>query len=253
MYSNKSNKLWGVAVAIIVIVILGLITLFTAMRGVGTGNIGVVTEYGRVTGRELSEGFAWVAPWGIDHVTQYSIKTQKEEQSATAATNDLQDVSGKVVVNYHIERGKVSTIHKTVGVNYMDVLITPAIQEVFKSSTAKFNATELINNREQLKNDVLTGLKSRLTDRGIIVEDVSITNLEFSKEFTKAIEQRQVAQQNAEKAKYNLQQAELDTKAQDVQAKTLTPEYLELQAIQKWDGKLPEYLGGGTVFNLPLK
>lgn len=250
---EKEHRFLGVGIALAVLVVLGLITMFTAMRSVDTGKVGVVTSYGKVTGRELEEGFSWVMPWGVNNVTEYDVKTQKEQQSATAATNDLQDVTGTVVVNYHIERGKVSTIHKTVGVNYKDVLISPAIQEVFKSSTAKFNATELINNREQVKNDVLVGLKKRLTDRGIVVEDVSITNLEFSKEFTKAIEQRQVAQQNAERAKYNLQQAELDAKSQDVQAKTLTDNYLKMKAIEKWDGKLPTYLGGGSVFNIPLK
>lgn len=126
------------------------------------------------------------------------------------------------------------------------------MQEVFKSSTAKFNALELVNNRAKLKSDVLSALQKRLEPRGINVEDISIVDLTYSKEFTKAIERRQVAQQNAERAKYNLQQAELDAKSQDVQAKTLTSNYLRLKALEKWDGKMPKYVGSGTVFNIPL-
>ena len=239
---------------VVVLVIAGAIGLFTAMRSVDTGKIGVVTSYGKVTGREIEEGFAWVAPFGINNVTEYDTKTQKEEASAAAASKDLQDVNGTVVLNYNLERGKVSNIHQTVGEKYKDILITPAIQEVFKSSTAKYTANELIANREKVKSDVLQGLKNRLSDKGINVQDVSITNLSFSKEFTKAIEQRQVAQQNAERAKYNLDRAKLDAQSQDVQAKTLTDEYLRMQAIEKWNGKMPTYVGGnGSVMGIPVK
>ncbi|MGW5074025.1 prohibitin family protein [Rhodococcus sp. NPDC004095] len=264
MYESESRskiKMWTSLGLTAVVVLLGLITLFSSMQSVGTGQVGVVTNYGRVTGRELSEGLSWIAPWGVEDASLYDVKTQKEEQSAAAATSDLQDVSATVVVNYHIERGKVSNIHRSVGVNYKDVLVTPAIQEVFKASSAKYTAVELQQNRDKVKSDVVVGLKKRLSDRGIVIEDVSITNLQYSPEFTKAIEQRQVAQQNAERAQYNLQQAQLDAQSQQVQAETLTDNYLHLKeienqnkAIDKWNGQLPTTTAGdngGLLFNIP--
>lgn len=263
MYEDYRNlrRLAVTAVVLVIVAILGLITLFSAMRSVDTGKVGVVTSYGKVTGRELEEGFAWVAPWGVNNVTEYDVKTQKEEQSATAATNDLQDATAKVVLNYHIERGKVSDIHKSVGVQYKDVLITPAIQSAFKTYTAQYNATDLINKRGTVESQVKQELVKRLQSRGIVVEDVSLVDLKFSDDFTKAIEQRQVAQQNAERAKYNLEQAQLDAQSQDVQAKTLTENYLRLKeienqnkAIDKWNGQMPStYAGNGSnmLFNIP--
>lgn len=223
------------------------------MRSIGTGRVGVVTNYGKVTGREIEEGFAWVLPWGINSVKQYDIKTQKEEQGATSATKDLQDVTATLVVNYRLERGSVSTIHKTVGETYKDILITPAVQSTFKSITAKYTAVELQTSRDKVESDVITEMRKRLEKRGVNVENVSIVDLQYSKEFTKSIEQRQVAEQNAKRAEFNLQQARLDAQSQQVQAETLTDNYLQMKAIEKWDGHLPKATGGdGTLFNIPI-
>lgn len=257
---SSTGKLIFWAVAIIIAIVLGLITLFSAMRTVDTGKIGVVTQYGQVTGRELTEGFSWVAPWGINNVTEYDVKTQKEEQQATAATRDLQDVNAKVVVNYRVESGKVSEIHKTVGVNYKDVLITPAIQSAFKSNSAKYNALDLVNKRGEVEDLVKNDLIERLATRGITIEGVSIVDQQFSQAFTDAIESRQVAEQNAQRAQFNLDQARLDAQAQQVQAETLTEQYLRLKeiemqskAIDKWNGQLPSTVAGqGTIFSIPL-
>ncbi|WP_208095816.1 prohibitin family protein [Paenarthrobacter sp. MSM-2-10-13] len=236
-----------------VVALVGLITFFGAMQTVETGKIGVVTRFGQTTGRELSEGFAWIAPWGVDEVSVYDVKIQKEEVPSTAATKDLQDVNGTVVVNYEVKRGEVSTIHKTIGVDFKDKLITPAINEVFKSAAAKFNAGELITNRAELKSDVTKQLRDRLNKYGISINDVSITNFKFSEAFTQAIEQKQVAEQEAQRAQFNLERASIDSQAQKAQSETLSAEYLQKLAIDKWDGNLPQYLGGGTVFNIPLK
>jgi regulator of protease activity HflC (stomatin/prohibitin superfamily) len=247
---NKNTKisiLAGVGILIL------LITLFSAIRFVDTGRVGVVTSFGKVTGRELSEGMSWVIPWGVNSVTEYDIKIQKEEEESAAATKDLQDVNGTVVINFQISRGKVSEIHQKIGADYNDKLITPAINEVFKAATAKFTATDLIQNRQELKADVTSQLRSRLEKYGISIEDVSITNFKFSQAFTEAIEDRQVAQQQAERAKFNLERALTDAKAQEAQAESLSAEYLQKLAIDKWDGNLPQYLGDGTVFNIPLR
>lgn len=241
----------GVAGAV---VLLLLITLLTSIRMVSTGSVGVVTQYGKVTGRELDEGLSWVAPWGVNSVTEYSIKTLKEEQPATAATKDLQDATARVVVNYRVERGAVSNLHQTVGAGYKDVLILPAIQSSFKSNTADFTAVELIGKRAEVESQITMDLRKRLESRGITVQEVSIVDLQFSEEFTKAIEQRQVAEQNAKRAEYNLQQARLDAQSQEVQAETLTDNYLQMKAIEKWDGKMPKAVGGnGTLFNIPIE
>jgi prohibitin 1 len=236
-----------------IVIVLLLITFFSSIRIVGTGQVGVVTQYGKVTGRELTEGMSFVAPWGINNVATYDVKVQKESVTSTAASEDLQDVSSEIVLNYSIERNSVSKVHQTIGVGYVDKIISPAINEVFKASSAEYTASELITKRSELKNVAQKALTERLSPYGINVSQLSIVDFKFSDNFSKAIEEKQVAQQNAERAKFNLDAAYTDAQAQKAQSETLTAEYLQKQAIEKWDGKLPTYLGSDTVFNIPLK
>lgn len=240
-------------VAIIVAAVLVVITLFTSVRTIGTGEIGVVTQYGKVSGRELTEGLSFVMPWGLNNVAVYDVKVQKEAVQASAASKDLQDVTSEIVLNYNLERGSVSRIHQTVGVQYVDRIVIPAINEVFKAASAEYTASELITERSKLKASAQKTLSDRLSPYGIKVSQLSIVDFKFSASFGKAIEEKQVAQQNAERAKFNLDAARTDAEAQAAQSQTLTDQYLKKQAIEKWDGKMPTYSGSGTVFNIPLQ
>lgn len=155
-------------------------------------------------------------------------------------------------------------MHKTVGKDYKDKLVTPALNETFKAATAKYNASELITKRSEVKDDVYQQLKERLEKYGITVLDVSITDFNFSAEFNKAIEAVQIANQEVAKAKQQLEQAKIDAEktvtqaqaqadAQRAQQQTLTPELLQKQWIEKWNGQLPTYSGGDANFYMPVK
>ena len=206
----------------IVIAVLLVITFLTSLKTIGTGQVGVVTQYGRVTGRELTEGLSFVMPWGLNNVTVYDIKVQKEAVTSTAASKDLQDVSSQIVVNYNLERGSVSRVHQTIGALYIDKIVTPAINEVFKAASAEYTAAELITERSKLKTIAQKTLTDRLAPYGIKVSELSIVDFKFSDSFGKAIEEKQVAQQNAERAKFNLEAARTDAEAQRAQSETLT-------------------------------
>lgn len=248
---GRRTKKWIIAGVIAVLLLWGLLS---SVRTIGTGTIGVVSNYGRVTGRELSEGVALVWPFGINGVTVYDIKVQKIVADTQAATKDLQDVTAEVVLNYHLNRGDVSTIHQTIGATYKDTIVSPALSEVFKGASAKYNASELITERASLKKDVSDQLNTRLGKYGVVVDDVSITNFEFSESFAKAIEEKQVAQQNAERAKFNLEAAQTDAQAQAAQAQTLSDAYLRKLAIEKWDGVMPTTVAGdGTILGIPTR
>lgn len=262
--SGRKRIVLGVVAGLIFFILL--ITLLSSMRSVGTGEVGVVTRYGKVTGRELSEGLSWVQPWGVNNVTVYSVKVQKDQvDSIAAASKDLQDVKGTVVLNYELNRGDVSHIHQTVGPKYDDILITPALNEVFKSATAQYTASELITRRAEVKEEITTQLTKRLKPYGIEVQAVSLTNFTFSTAFNQAIESVQIANQKVAQAQQELAQAQIDaqktvTQAQatadsyKLQEQTITPELLQKQAIEKWDGKLPTYsTNGSTFFNIPTQ
>lgn len=247
-----------------VLFLLGLITLFSSMRSVDTGRIGVVSRYGKVTGRELDEGLSWVLPWGINNVTEYDIKTQKVEANAKAATKDLQDVSATVALTYQVNRGKVSEIHQKVGKNFQSIEIDPQVQEAFKAVSARYTAGELITGRAEVKQAVVDSLRDRVQKDGrYTIQDVAITNFEFGKAFNDAIEAVQVANQNVAKARQELETTKVEAEkriaeataaaeSQRLQQQTLTAELLYKQWIEKWDGKLPTYVtGDSAILNIP--
>ncbi len=240
-------------VFIVVVIILAVWGFFSGVRQIGTGQVGVVTRYGQVTGRELHEGLHVVLPFGVEQVSIYDIKVLRSTDSVNAASKDLQDVSSTLAVNYRVDANRVKEVHQKIGVNYVEKVLDPATQEVFKATSAKFSAQELITNRAEVKSEAFKAIKDRLNKYGIVVDDLSIVDFKFSDTFTKAIEEKQVAQQNAERAKFNLEAARVDAEAQQAQAATLSPLYLQKQAIDKWDGKMPTYMGEGTVFNIPLR
>jgi prohibitin 1 len=239
--------------------VAGLVVLiwlvFASTVSVSTGEIAVMTRFGRVTGQELGEGFHIKNP--LDKANKYDVKVQKTDAKAEAASKDLQDVRATLVLNYGLEAGQVSEIHQKIGVLYAEKLIDPAIQEVFKAATAKFDATELITDRVSVKSAATDLLRARLAPHGIVVtsEGLSITNFSFSPEFTQAIEAKQVAQQHAQRAKFNLEAATIDAQAQKVQGAALTALFLQKQFLQKWDGHLPNVMagGGGLDFLLDLQ
>lgn len=246
----------GSAAGVAVITVAGVVLLFFILcfRVVGVGQVGIITRFGNVD-REVSSGVVIKMPFPVEHLTKMNIKQQKEQQDTSAATNDLQSVTTTIAVNYHLTPKTARDVYQNVGTNYNDVVIDPIIQEAVKSITAKYNAEELISKRSAVELALNDKLVSKLTDRGFSVDNVSIVNFKFSEAFDNSIEQKQVAQQNAQKAAYDLQTAQQKAAAQDVQAKTLTPEYLQLQAIEKWNGVLPSTYSGngtGTLFNIPV-
>lgn len=245
--------------------LLALITLLSSMRSIDTGRVGVVTQYGNVTGRELDEGLSWVLPWGLNNVSEYDVKTQKVDASAQAATKDLQDVNAVIVLTYNLNRGKVSEVHQRVGKDFQKVEIDPQVQESFKAVSAQYTASELITRRAEVKENVLSNLKERVEKNGRYnIQDIAITEFKFSAEFNKAIEAVQIANQQIARAKQELEttkveaekritEAEAAAESQRLQQQTLTDELLYKQWIEKWDGKMPTYVGGdnGAILNLP--
>lgn len=226
--------------------------LGTAVVQIDTGQVGVITSFGKVTGKELSEGLNYKLPSPFEKVSRFDVKVQKEVSEAAAASSDLQDVKATLAVNYHLERGRVKDIFQTIGIDYKNRIIEPSIQESFKATSARYTVSELITKRNEVKQITLQMLSERLQVRGIVVDDISITDFAFSPAFAQAVESKQVAQQDAERANFRLESAKREAEAQAVLRTSLNEELLTKMAIEKWDGKMPTYMGSGSVFNIPL-
>lgn len=240
-----------------VVALCVLIVFFSSFAIVEAGNVGVVTRFGAVN-RVVYPGIVLKIPL-IESVNMMATRTQKDQIDASSASKDLQTVSSTIAVNYHLEGSKAVNVFQNIGVNYQDIVVAPAIQETFKSITAQYTAEELITKREILREQAQNSLTKKLARYFIIVDNFNIVNFEFSADFNNAIEQKQVAQQNLEKAKIEAETAltqatgQANAQAELKNSGSLTPEYLEFLAIQKWNGVLPNATNGVPFITIPTK
>ena len=249
---------WAVRFTAVFLIVVGFFVGSIVI--VPAGYRGVLKQFGAVRG-VLSEGIHIIIPY-INDVEQIEVRTQKEVTDANASSRDLQIVTTSIALNFHIDPAQVGRLYRMVGPSYKERIIDPAMQESIKMVTAKYTAEELIKSRAAVKSAADNEITQRLKAYDIIVEPtgLSITNFNFSNEFNAAIEAKQVAQQEAEKQKYVLQQAELErqtaiTRARGVsEAAKLNALALQAQGgskvlarewIEKWDGHLPTVAGGG--------
>jgi regulator of protease activity HflC (stomatin/prohibitin superfamily) len=249
-FSIKSSTVTGV-----VVLVIALIVLISSFQVVAAGHVGVVTRFGAVS-RVVTPGIAMKIPL-IESIHSMETRTQKEQVQAQSASKDLQTVNSEIALNFHLRGEKAVSVYQNIGEEYIDRIVAPAMQEAFKATTAKFTAEELIGKREAVKQLAYSELKSRLDKYNVVVDDFNIVNFDFSADFNTAIEQKQVAQQDLEKAKIQaetaLTQAQGQANAQKAlrDSGSLTPEYLQFVAIQKWDGKLPSATSGTPFINIP--
>ena len=251
---NQFNQL-GLYLAgvIFLLVILAFLRPFTIINA---GERGVVMRFGKVQDTVFDEGFHLITPI-VTTVKRITVRIQRDDVQAEAFSRDLQYIQTDIAVNWHIEPTTVNKIFQEVGdqTEIVRRIITPAVSEVVKAATAKKTAEEIIAKRTELKQEIDTQLRERLGSYGVVVDDVSLVNIDFTEEFSKAIEAKQIAEQEAKRAKFEAQkakeQAQADinraqgqAEAQRLQRQTLTPELLQKQAIEKWDGKFPQVLTG---------
>ncbi len=252
-------NLSGGQVLKLVLGFLVLATLWGSFVTIGAGERGVVfSKFGGVQERVLSEGWQFKMPF-VESVVPIDVKIQKSETQASASSRDLQIVSSVIALNYHVDPAAVNRVYQDVGLAYEARIIAPAVQESLKAVTAQFTAEELITKRDEVSSRIKESLTARLGRRNIIVDEFSITDLDFSEVFAASIEAKQVAEQQALKARQDLErvkieaeqklaEAKAEAEAQRVQRETITAELIQLRAIEKWDGKLPEVTGGAVPF-----
>lgn len=254
---NKSYKKFYIIGGIVIII---LILIFASLSTVPTGHVGIKTRFGAVQNDVITEGLNFKLPF-IESIKKMDCRTQRVDIEGESASKDLQTVAAYIAINYRVNQEKAFELYKTVGMGYEEIIIKPATQESMKLTIAKYTAEELITKRAEVANTLQKNLTNKLETKGILVETTNIVNLNFSAAYDNAIEQKQVAEQEAKKAEQELvkskveaekkvveAQAEADAKlikakadaeAARVQKNELTKELIQLKWIEKWDGKLP--------------
>lgn len=250
----------GKIISKIAIGLAALIIVLGAVGTVGAGERGVLLQFGAVQDKVFDEGLYFKIPF-IHKVVKMDVKIQKDEIPASASSKDLQVVTSKIALNYHLDPSAVNKVWQDVGKNYNTRIIAPSIQEGVKAVTARFTAEELITKREKAKEQIKANLADRLLERSIIVDEFNIIDFEFSPAFNEAIEAKVKAEQLKLKADRDLERIKIEkeqmiaaaqgkAEAIRIEANALkqNPQVVELRWIEKWNGEVPTYWGEASPF-----
>lgn len=261
--ANKSKRDMYVASRVL-LVLLVLVLLSSFFVVVNAGQRGVLMQFGKVQDAVLDEGLHVIIPI-VNTVQKLSVRVQNQQISAEASSKDLQDVYTDVALNWHIIPNEANVIFQQIGDEQaiIDRIINPAVEEVLKAIMAKYTAEEIITRRGEVKAGVDLLLTERLMPYHIGVDDISLVHVHFSNRFRDAVEAKQIAEQDAKRAEFvalratkeaeakvNLARGEAET--QRLLKDNLTPELLQKQAIDKWNGSLPLVMGNETTKVLDL-
>ena len=247
----------GLAAGLLLVV---AVVSFESITIVPAGHRGVQVTMGTVNPTVLESGWQFVNP--ISSVKDVNIQIQRSTmEGAAAGTKDLQQVHTDIVVNYRLSPEKVALIYRDFGLNIVDKVLPHALNEAFKSVTGHYTSEELITKRDEVSQAILQQVRTKVAQFDINIDNVSLVNFGFSQAYQQAIEQKVIATQQKQKAEQDLQrieveaksriaQAEGEAKAISIQAQAIQSQggqaYVQLQWIEKWDGKMPNTVVNGT-------
>lgn len=259
---ERISKMEGKSLAIPVLVTLLLITFIVICNPiaiVGVGERGVKVTLGKVSPESYVEGIHLITPF-ISKIKNMDVKTQKTYIETDLYTKDIQQAKISYVINYNLQPQNAHKMYREVGTGYVDNILMPVVEGTIKDVIGRWNAQDLVANRESATIDILGKLQKQLEPRYINVTGFQITDINYSGGFERAIESKVTAEQEAlkaknrtvqiqEEAKQKLISAEAEAKSMQIRATALTQNkaLVEYEAVQKWDGHLPQYMMGNTV------
>lgn len=254
MPSIRKPRLVEIAIAVLV-----LLLLWSSFVAIGPGERGVLMTFGAVQHGVLAPGLHMKIPL-VQTVKRMNVQIQKSQTQETAASRDLQDVTSEVAVNWAINPPDAEWVYQRLGdeSQLADKVIAPIVSNAVKAVAAHYDAEQLVEKRDVVRDEIQKQIVAALGQYKVQVQGVNITNFQFSQDYAKAIEQKQVAQQRAQQAEYDLArvkvqaqqevaQAEGQAQAQKLLQSTLTPQIIQLKAVEKWNGVLPQVTGNGAV------
>ncbi|MBW4518276.1 MAG: prohibitin family protein [Scytolyngbya sp. HA4215-MV1] len=262
--SRRANKdLYATGKVFLFLFGLAMVASFFVI--VNAGERGVLLKFGEVQNTVLGEGIHPIIPI-VHTVKNLSVRVQSQEITAEASSKDLQDVYTDVALNWHIVPEETYLIFQQIGEQTAIIqhIINPAVEEVLKAVMARYTAEEIITKRGQVKTGVDQALIERLRPYHIAVDDISLVHVHFSNRFSDAVEAKQVAEQEAKRAEFvalkAIKEAEArvnlakgEAEAQRLLRENLTPELLQRQVIEKWNGNLPLIVGSTGTKLLDLR
>lgn len=243
-------------------------TTLVGCNQINPGEAGFETQFGKIESNEiLREGLHFYSIIG-GNIIVYDCKNQVINIKTEQYTKDIQQADTDISVTFNIDPNFIIKMHKDTGTDYANKLILPAIVGCAKDVFGKWNAADVIAKREEATDFIVKGLKDKLQPYGINITLVELLDISFKPKFEDAVEAKQIAEQEASRAKnltvkikeeaeQKIIAAEAEAKAMEVRAKALeqNKSLVEYEAVMKWDGQLPQYMMGNSVpfINLDTK
>ena len=278
--SNITSKLPSLNfVKWVFLLLFGFLFIRSTLIFIPAGHVGVVYDMGRgVLPTSMKEGLNFAIPFW-QRITLFDVRLQeytmsaavdegalRKDDSLDAPTSDGQQVKVDATVLFRIDPAKAAEVYRTLGINYVDKIIRPFTRSQIRMVISRYTAPAIYSEKRQEAETIMTKeLSDLISPKNIIVDKVLLRAVYFSPEYSKAIEDKVIAEQRIKQAEFEVAEAKqrADAKiaeakglaeAQALQKATLTQEFLQLEAIKKWDGKLPQYTGGNLPFlNIPLR
>jgi len=257
-------------IGILIILLIIFIFLWGSFALVPAGHRGVVLWWGSVEKRVMGEGLNFKVPIA-ERVIKVDVRVQPHPfKEIDAASKEYQMVKLTGMMNFHIDPSYVNDLYQKVGLDFANKVIDPAFNDFVKEVVPIYQITEILPKREEVRKRAMTKLGDNLARYHIIVDDIYFANIRFSPEYEKAIEAKQVAQQQVETQRQVLFQREIEAqqkvatakgeaesilvvaqgqaKANEVLARSISGILVEYKGIEKWNGVLPQVSGGAVPF-----
>jgi prohibitin 1 len=228
----------GLAILALIVVIL----LFNCVTRIGTGNVGVLTLFGRVTGETLSEGIHVINP--LKTVNELSIRSQSVKESASVPSSEGLMMALDTSLIYHLNPDRAAEVFQKLGPRYEDVLIEPSLRSAIREATASHSANALYSGeRDAVAKQIFESLNTQLTARGMIIENILLRDIQLPATLKQSIELKQQAEQEALAMNFRLQKETQEAQRkrieaqgvrdfQQIVAQGITPSLLEWKGIE---------------------
>lgn len=242
---QRRVRWWLVAVT----AVLALALLLTSVTIVGAGRVAVVTRFGNVVG---VEGPGIHAKLPIDAYHRIDVTQQQVTAEYSTATKDNQSLTQEITAQVSVSPDVAEDLYLRFLGNHMGGIVEPALADGFKNATAKYSIEEVISSRDVLSQDMAEAVERKLSPYGIHVVSVEIKNVQLPEEYKAAVERQKVAERDQVTAEVERQTAEIDAEKNRIMAESLSDENFRQLFYERWDGKLPTYMGGDGALDMLL-
>ena len=248
-----------------VVALIAVMVIFSSFYTIKSTERGVLSTFGKISPSVIEDGLHVKIPF-IQTIKKVNIQQKKFDGTENSYTRDVQTSEVKYTINYDLVRSNVNNLIRNVGEDYHNRIVVPFIRSAMKESFGNFAATEIVENRDAVRREIESTLRRTLDSNYFLNIQFQLVDIDFDDDFENAIKEKQVAEQNAlkaknvtiqveEQAKQTKIKAEADAEAIRIKAKALesNPKLVEYEAVQKWDGKMPEYMMGNSLPLINLK